>query len=93
LNVYAWELFINTSDKKALAKGIPWIDLSIKLGEQESGRINPNCLDTKANLLYRMGKVKEAIAVQEEAVSLSSAADINGNLVKMKQGEPTWPVK
>lgn len=52
---------------------------------------DPRLIDTKANLLYKLGKTDEAIALEEQAV-----ATLPGNkqiLDKMKQGLPTWPLQ
>ncbi len=53
-------------------------------------------MDTKANLLYKMDKAKEAIALEEQAISMATeqkndykAKEFSGNIKKMKAGEPT----
>lgn len=91
LNHYAWTLFQFCDDVKQLKKAIPWADMAIGL---DSTAYNFNYYDTKANLLYRLNKVKEAIRLEEIAVARSkSRKDIVENLEKMKAGEPTWIVK
>ncbi len=88
LNSYTWTLFKNCNDKKNLKKGISWINLSLQL--EDTGYAT----DTKANLLYKIGKVKEAIALQERAVVMSkNDTSIKEALSKMKAGLPTWPKK
>jgi thioredoxin-related protein len=87
LNMYGWVLFEGCTDKNILKKGLPWVDLSLKLKEVVY------VIDTKANLLYRIGKVKEAIALEESAVNLSNNDKSTiETLNKMKAGYPTWPI-
>ncbi|GAA3928784.1 DUF255 domain-containing protein [Chitinophaga oryziterrae] len=96
LNLPAWEVFEQTSDKKALTRALEWVDQAI-IAEHFS-----QFLDTKGNLLYKLGRVSEAIRTQELAVKADEQdaakrgkkyiyADISLNLQKMKKGEPTWP--
>ena len=48
-------------------------------------------MDTYANILYKMGKKKEAIKMQEEALLVSNNdPNIKATLDKMKAGEKTW---
>jgi len=91
LNSYAWALFQNCKDEKYLNKAFTWVNLAIKL---DTSTYNADYYDTKANLLYRLGKVKEALELEEFAVIRSkSNKEIVENLRKMKEGLPTWPIK
>lgn len=103
LNAIAWDLFLNCSDKKILKKALTWIELSIKLSENS---VDPQFLDTKANLLYRIGNTSKAIAVEKSAIALANKlAQMKGLnqsdevkeyiivLKKMETGEPTWILK
>jgi len=91
LNNLAWEIFLHTTvrDTAALNKALSWSNSAIT--------INPvaNWIDTKANILYKLGRKEEAIACQEQAVKVGArdvnAADYTENLNKMRNGEPTWP--
>ena len=48
-------------------------------------------LDTKANLLYKLGKKEEGLVLEEQAVALAPKdKDIQENYEKMKNGLPTW---
>jgi len=51
--------------------------------------VRANLMDTKANILYRVGKRMEAIALEEKVVAVGGSA-FAINLNKMKQGLPTW---
>lgn len=96
LNIPAWGAFLYSKNKNVLRKALRWSNLSIELAE---GHPNFQCLDTKANLLYKLGRVKQALAVQEKAISLSKLkSEDNGRLTKelmeafsqMKAGKPTY---
>jgi tetratricopeptide (TPR) repeat protein len=97
LNEPAWSVFLRTSDKKALERALNWSRLSINMILPKT---NPEFYDTQANLLYKLGRVEEAIDVQKKALQLfvNSLTDgqvpvINNifiNLEKMKKGIPTW---
>jgi thioredoxin-related protein len=92
LNYVAWQIFENITNKKLLEKALSWIDLGIQL---VGSSVPPGYIDTKANLLYKLGRVKEAIELEEKAVILSAkkSKEFKEVVEKMKQGLPTWPVK
>jgi len=91
LNWFAWTLFKYCNNKDLLRKALPWTELAIKLNNIPN---NGDCIDTKANLLYKMKEVKEAIELEEVAVFRSNSnKGIVENLKKMKAGLPTWPIK
>jgi thioredoxin-related protein len=110
LNQVAWTMFEETHDREILNAALKWIDLSLSLDESsarsEDRLPNSQLYDTKANLLYKTGKVKEGIEWEEKAIGLDGmAAKKQGNykgffdeeynkiIDKMKNGEPTWPVR
>jgi lysyl-tRNA synthetase class II len=68
LNAIAWYYFENFADKKDLKAALNWVNRSISLNK------NWYNLDTKANLLNKLGKKKEALATAEEAVKVAKAA-------------------
>lgn len=54
---------------------------------------NGNYLDTYANLVYKLGKKEQAIALEKRAASLDPKnKDIAEGLNKMQKGLPTWPL-
>jgi thioredoxin-related protein len=102
LNVAAWNVFLDCLDKQILLKALRWINLAIELEQP-----NPNVqyLDTKANILYKLGKISEAISCEERAieedrakakmVGKSQGGFLKGfteTIAKMRRGEPTWIV-
>src|SRR2546421_11430127 len=87
-NANAWDLFLHSADKVALTKALEWSDSAIRI----SPKPNAEYFDTYANLLYKLGRTQDAIALQEKAIALDpKAKDIQQNLDKMRKGEPTWP--
>ncbi|MEI5985834.1 thioredoxin fold domain-containing protein [Sphingobacterium sp. PU5-4] len=87
LNSFAWTIFENCTDPVCLEAALAWSKKSLEKKE------NPQYLDTYANILHKSGKTKEAIAIQEKAISLAAAeekADYESNLALMKKGLPTW---
>lgn len=112
LNSDAWDVFLHCSDKEVLSSALQWSELAIKLDLDASNadpkvQLDPNVqlYDTKANLLYKLGRVKEAIACEEKAIELDQQQakkrgqekgsffdSYNKILTKMKTGEPTWPM-
>ncbi|SDE85068.1 Thioredoxin-like [Mucilaginibacter pineti] len=96
LNHPAWDAFLHCSDHEVLKKALQWSSLSIKL----TGSID-QFMDTKANILYKLGRLAEAISLEEKIVKMEedNAKEIGQNpnssefqetLVKMKKGIPTW---
>lgn len=74
LNSIAWKLFEKSTDKAVLLKALKWSDLSIQL-EPHPGNIF-QFYDTKANLVYKLailyknGKIENAIELEEKAIQL-----------------------
>lgn len=103
LNENAWTVFVYCSDKSILRKAFSWSKLSIKL-EKNKLNVVP-FYDTKANLLYKLGKTQKAIQQEEKAIALDNEnarkenkaqGDSYNNyskvILKMKAGIPTWKV-
>jgi hypothetical protein len=98
LNGYAWDVFLSCDNKSVLEKALTWSNWSMQL---EYGNIQ--YLDTKANLLYKLGYLEKAIEVEEKAISEGKKiGEWNGTtdtafldeyrntVIKMKSGQPTW---
>ena len=101
LNVAAWQVFLNCNNKRVLKKALIWSNLSISLEEPAP---NVQYYDTKANLLYRIGRTEEAINVERKAIEsgIENAKkrgvdkgdffdEYTETLNKMKNNLPTWP--
>jgi thioredoxin-related protein len=95
-------VFKHCSDALILQRAIRW-DKAIVYDNPE----NVDYADTLANLLYKTGHVKEAIAIEEAAADRADVAAAKASIIsnrkisadelyrktveKMKKGEPTWP--
>ena len=104
LNSDAWNVFLRCNDKEVLSSALQWSELAIKL-DASNDPPNVQYYDTKANLLYKLGRVEDAIAWEEKAIELDQkhakklglekggfVDGYNKTLTKMKAGEPTWPM-
>ena len=88
LNNDAWEVFKYSSNKDQLKKALTWIDFALSLTSPPF----PNALDTKANLLYKLGRKDEAMVLEKQSVGLlADDKTVQENFEKMKEGHPTWP--
>jgi tetratricopeptide (TPR) repeat protein len=91
LNNIAWTVFEKVSDKKVLQDALNWSKRSRELSPDNSG-----FLDTYANLLYKLGRNKEAITCEKEALGYDAKVGKTPNgimveaLRKMIAGEKTW---
>jgi tetratricopeptide (TPR) repeat protein len=92
LNNHAWDLFQHSSNKEQLMQALAWSDSAVNLVENSSQKQNlANWMDTKANILYKLGRVEEAIALENKVVALNFKSKVfQRNLEKMKSGQPTW---
>lgn len=87
LNNRAWEIFQYSQDKKELIKAVSWVDMAIQMDPKP----NSGILDTKANLLYKLGKKEEAIALEKKSIDLDPGnKELKDDLDKMLHGLPTW---
>ncbi|MCX2492196.1 thioredoxin fold domain-containing protein [Pedobacter sp. PF22-3] len=86
LNSFAWTVFENCKDTNCITEALSWSKRSV----DETQSKEPSYLDTYANLLYKLGKKDQAIAMQQKAVDLVAAenkAQYQVTLDKMKKGE------
>jgi thioredoxin-related protein len=86
LNVRAWDIFLYSTEKNELKKAINWVDRAIIINDKSL-----EFIDTKANLLYKLGFHKEAIALENKVTQLSK--EFIPTLEKMKNGQATWETK
>jgi len=86
LNSVAWAVFQNCADMSCVSNILDW---SKRLKDNgEAGYV-----DTYANILYKLGKKDDAIALETKALGLAGDSDKAGlqeTLDKMKKGEKTW---
>ena len=92
LNTTAWDMFLYCNNRSVLKMAVKWSDLSISLCKTEPDAVQ--YFDTKANLLYKLGKQALAVQYEQKALALSNKSkEYESNLDKMKARLPTWPVK
>ena len=98
LNNAAWEVFLYGNRKELVEKALPWVDRI--LSNTPSSTPYPDAIDTKANILYKLGQKEEGLALEEQAHTLSlkysnplSNAYTQANYEKMKNNLPTWVFK
>ncbi|WP_316814262.1 peroxiredoxin family protein [Pedobacter heparinus] len=99
INNVSWRIFEQISDSKIIEIAVA----TMKNYIDQSDKDNPASMDTYANLLYKSGRIAEAIAMQEKIVQLSEEKAAKGNhspnpvfketLAKMKAGVKTWVSK
>jgi len=88
LNNIAWDIFEKVSNKNVLKDALRWSGRSLELSPNKAP-----WLDTYANLLYKLGQKKEAIAKEEVALHYANTEEhkwFEKTLAKMKSGENTW---
>jgi thioredoxin-related protein len=91
LNNAAYEVF-QYGNNRQLKKALSWVELALSPGTFV------DAMDTKANILYKLGRKQEGLVLEEQAHALVSKAspsyaDIQSNYEKMKKGLPTWIYK
>lgn len=94
----AWHMFLHSTDKKQLIKALAWSDSSLR-------QMPPvvQCIDTYANLLYKLGRKDEAIIWEQKALDTENQRaqkqgkmkgyftdELSATLAKIQRGEPTW---
>lgn len=96
VNNFVWDYVVMyCTNKDTLNKVAGWMEIIIK-GHPE----DCVCVDTYANLLFKAGRITEAILWEEKAIKLDEMAAKRENRVpdksyretlnKMKRGIPTW---
>jgi hypothetical protein len=89
MNNYAWDIFKHCTNPEDLAFGLSYSLRSLTTTE----KLNPEFIDTYANLLYKSGKIAYAIVKETEALELadfSQKKPYKDTLGRMKAGQRTW---
>jgi len=83
----AFEVFKYSNNPNELEEALSWINRALSLENPLDGAD----VDTKANLLYKLGKKDEAFSLEETACRLlPNNKELAENYDKMKKGLPTW---
>ena len=98
INNMSWQVFEYINDPKVLEVAIK----TMRYDNENFDRNNCYSYDTYANLLYKVGKIDEAILWESKAVQIEEENASKGNrkpdpvfketLQKMNMGTPTWPL-
>ena len=89
VDTHAWMVFQHSTDTISLRTALNWMS-KVLAREPEWA----NGVDTYANLLYKLGDIAGSLVLEEKAAKLAPKhPDIQSNLLKMRNGEPTWPSK
>jgi thioredoxin-related protein len=81
LNDYSWDIFLYSNCKADLKKALLWSERSLHLIDSSSFNVGPY-MDTKANLLYKLGRNKSAIKLEERALGRIIADSDKYNFMK-----------
>lgn len=94
LNEFAWRVFNISENNSELIDAAEWSKEAVYLCPDNDLTFKANLMDTRANLLYKLRKKDEALALEKKAMLLDPKnKDIAGNYEKMQEGIPTWPAK
>lgn len=95
INGKMWKIFTSSFDTVQLKYAAKWMEQVVRNSSKSPD--NPVFIDTYANILYKLGKTKEAISWEEKAVeilkiknSVLYTKEYEAVLSKMKMGIPTW---
>jgi tetratricopeptide (TPR) repeat protein len=87
INNLSWSVFEHATTAEDMEVAIKTMQYSITRWDKD----NPAAFDTYANLLYKAGRIDEAILWEEKALKLSNNdKEFAQTLVKMKLRTPTW---
>ena len=91
LNEFAWTVFQRCNDKALLEDALSWSKKSFT----DQAKVEPGYIDTYANLLYKLGRIKEALEWETKAqdIAIKQGADKGWGqdvIDKINKGEKTW---
>jgi thiol-disulfide isomerase/thioredoxin len=90
MNNDAFEVFKYSKDKQELEAALSWVDKALSMNDEP----NANALDTKANILYKLGRTEEGLKLEAQSASLAPKdKEIQDDYDKMRSGLPTWPTQ
>jgi hypothetical protein len=91
LNNYAFEIFLHSDNREMLMMAVKWME-PVLASTNESSPYISDMLDTQAELLYKLGRKDEAIAMETRAVEMEQRKGVQPRyqkmLEKMRAGEP-----
>jgi thioredoxin-related protein len=98
VNSFAYEIiFMHSDDREVINKAIKWMKIVVEKTTPSDGIIISTYMDTYANLLYKNGKINEAIEWETKALQIAKNKSAEAYvqvyqyyLDLMKKGDPTW---
>ncbi|MEP7375967.1 MAG: thioredoxin family protein [Chitinophagaceae bacterium] len=92
INHVCWKVFTQLKDEELINEAITWVGQLVTTSNFISTHSDP--VDTYANLLYKVGRVKEAIKWEEKALEINPNEKFYKKALEhMKKGEPTYEVQ
>jgi thioredoxin-related protein len=89
LNNAAYQILQYSTNKRELKKALSWASKAVTMVSTPFPKAQE--MDTKANLLYKLGKKSSGLSLEEESHNLTPwDKEIAANYTKMKSGLPTW---
>ncbi len=90
-NLVWYHIFLHCSDHKILAKAAKWMELVLRSSYLRNDPLYSGWIDTYANVLYKSGKIGEALHMEMQAINLDPGnLDLVETYKKMKEGVSTW---
>ena len=91
LNNFAWTIFLQCTDAICLDKALEWSKATFT----NQSPVEPGYMDTYANILYKLGKKKEALEWEKKAQSIAQSQGAPKSwgqdvVDKMNKGKKTW---
>lgn len=98
VSAFAWDIFENCSIKKLLKQALKWSEMALALDRSSSKeKLVLAYFDTKAQILYKLNRVKEALECEQRAADLylkyypqKTTSNFHMVLDQMRRGERTW---
>lgn len=92
-NWCAWEIFSHSGSQRILNKALDWSEKAVIM-EKAKNNETGYAADTKANILYRIGKTTKAIAEEENVLKTTGDTALKKTaketLEKFRNKVPTW---
>jgi thiol-disulfide isomerase/thioredoxin len=90
LNNAAYEVFKYGKKRGDLERALSWVDKAIAMADVP----HASEFDTKANLLYKLGRKSEALVLEDKSHKMDPGnREISDSFEKMGMGLPTWPAE
>jgi dienelactone hydrolase len=86
INNDAWNLFLNSDQHEVLEKALQWTELVLKYIDINKVPVAATVVDTKANILFKLGKDSEAIALEKQLIRFAEEEASKQKIPKEKSG-------